>query len=511
MTNTHNSAKRVAKNTGFLYIRMGITVFVSLYVTRLVLGTLGAEDFGIYSLVAGMVSMLVFLNAAMTAATQRFMSYAQGERNLAKQKKIFNVSILLHFIIAIAVALLMELVGYFLLEGVLDIPIDRIAAAKLIFHFMVVSTFFTIISVPYDAVVNAHENMFFVAITGVLESFLKLAVAIYITYADYDKLIIFGLLMAAIAILMLIIKQVYCYKNYDEVKINFNKYFDLPLLKEMGSFASWSFLTSSTSMLSFYGQGIVLNIFFGPIVNAAQAISAQVSGQLSAFSTTMLKALNPLLAKSEGGGDRALMLNASIFGSKISSFLLMLFFIPVIVEMPYIFSLWLTDVPEFTIIFCRLLLVKNLIEQLFLTLNSSILAVGNIKKYQIWKSLFQLIPLPICYLLFLNDFPAYTLYIIFIFQSVIIGTVTLYFCKEYCDLSISDFIVNVVLRCMMTFILILGLTICCSVFFTDDFYRLILVLMTSFILFLFTVWFVGFNKKERATNRMFLSSYFSKT
>jgi len=505
-TTAHSSAKRVAQNTGFLYLRMVITVFISLYVTRLVLGSLGTEDFGIYNLVAGMVALLVFLNAAMAAASQRFMSYAQGEGNTDKQKNIFNVSVLLHFIIAIAVVLLLEVVGYFLFENVLDIPQNRMQAAKYVFQFMVVSTFFTIISVPYDAVINAHQNMLFVAITGVLEAFIKLAVAIYITYTDFDKLISFGLLMAVSAIVMLLIKRIYCHKNYSEVDVDVKKYFDKTLFKEMGGFASWSFLGTSTSMVANYGQIIVLNIFFGPLVNAAQAIAVQINGQLSSFAGIMLKALNPLIVKSEGAGERDFMLKASLLGGKLSFFLLMLFYVPVLIEMKFILQFWLLKVPAYTIVFCKLLLLKSLIEQLFITLNTSIFAVGEIKRFQIISSIINILPLITSYLIFLMGFPPEYTYFVFITFSIIGACNTLFFAKKYCLLSYSHFYRNIFCRCSLTFLCVYLFSSLPSVFLKEDFLRLFLVLSFSAIASLLTIWLVGFSKDERVSNKSFLVS-----
>lgn len=498
--NARNSAKRVAKNTGFLYARMAITVFISLYITRLVIGSLGVEDFGVYNLVAGMVAMLVFLNAAMASATQRFMSYARGQKDNDKQKNIFNVSIVLHLIVAFLVITLIEVVGYFLFDGVLDIPVNRIEAAKFVFHFMVVSTFFTIISVPYDAVINARENMFFVAVIGVSEAFLKLGVAVYITFTDYDKLISFGLLMAGVAITVLLIKVVYCHINYIEVELHIKKYFNLTLFKEMGGFASWSFLGTSTSMLSFYGQGIVLNVFFGPIVNAAQAVAAQVNGQLSAFSTIMMQALNPMIVKSEGSGNRELMLKASLLGAKLSFFLLMMFCIPVMVEMPIIFNFWLGNTPEHTVVFCQLLLIKTLIYQLVLPLNTSIRAVGNIKDYEIIKSSISFMPLIVSYILFSLGFPAYIIYLVFIVEAIISSSITLYFCKKLCNLDIKIFVINTFLRCVISFVTVLALVNFVGFFIENDFIRLIVKTIFSMFTFVFVVFYIGFSKKEREVN-----------
>lgn len=490
-------AKRVAKNTGILYAQMGITVFMSLYATRLVLAALGAEDFGIFNVVGGAIAMLTFLNAAMTGASQRFMSFAQGEGNAEKQKSIFNISVVLHFLIAIVVVLLLEVAGYFLFGDILKIAPDRLDIAKLIFQFLIASTFFTIISVPYDAVINAHENMLFVAILRIAEVILKLVIAFYITYTSFDKLLSFGLLMASLSIFLLVVRQIYCFNKYEEAVINIKKYYSKPLFKEMTSFASWSFLGASSGMIANYGQGIVLNMFFGTIVNAAQGIANQVSGQLGVFAGTMQKALNPMIAKSEGAGNRALMLKASMVGSKTSFFLLMITFIPVLIEMPYIFGLWLKDVPEYAVIFCRLLLLRNLIDQLYITLTSAISAEGNIRKFQIVSLILNFLPLIITYLLFEYNYPAYILYVVFIIFSLLSSLVVIYFTKINCELPILYYLKNVVVRSVSSFLLVLIVSLIPFYFIELGFIRLLAIVSTTLISFLVTVWFVGFTSEER--------------
>ena len=512
VTNKENSkANKVAVNTSFLYFRMFITVFISLYITRLLLGSLGAKDFGIYNLVAGMISMLVFLNAAMTSATQRFMSYAQGENETNKQKKIFNVSIILHLVIGLVLVFFIEISGLYLINNILDIPTDRNVATKYVFHFMVISTFFIVISVPYDAVINARENMFFVAVVGVVEALLKLAVAIFVTYTQNDKLITFGLLMALVSVLILITKRVYCHNKYIEVDVNIKKYFDYNLFKEMGKFASWSFLGTSSSMVSFYGQGVLLNIFFGPIVNAAQAIAAQVNGQLSAFSTTMMQALNPMLVKSEGGGDRELMLKASLFGAKVSFFLTMMFCVPVMVEMPVLFTLWLEEVPQYTIVFCQLLLVKTMIYQLVLPLNTSIHAVGNIKGFELIKSSVAIMPLIISYFIFSLGFPAFYIYIVFIGEACISSIITLYFCKKHCGLNIKEYLSNVFLRCLLSIIIVVILISSVNLLLDDELIRILVKMILFVFIFVLSLLFVGFNKKERSILTINMKSLYTKT
>jgi len=493
-----DTAHRVAKNTGFLYAKMAITVFISLYTTRLVLAALGVVDFGIFNVVAGAIAMLTFLNSAMASATQRFMSFSQGAGDHEKIKVIFNVSVLLHLCIAIILVLLLEIVGYFLFKSVLVIPMARLHIAKLIYQFMIVSTTFTVISVPYEAALNARENMLVFSVFGIIEAVLRLAIAFYITYANFDKLFIFGLLTAAISFILLLIKGIYCNKMYYECKIDIRNHFEKPVFNEMTKFAGWTFLGSSSSILANYGQGIVVNMFFGTIVNAAQGIAGQVSGQLGAFAMNMLKAINPVIDKSEGSRNRQKMLSVSMTGTKISFYLSILFIIPVYIEMPYILNIWLKSVPDYAVIFCRLLLIRNVIEQFYVTMGNSIVAVGKIRSYQINNTILNLFPLIIAYVLFKFGFPAYTLYLVFIGYAICDGILTLYFTKEVCGLSISLYLKEVIFPSLLTCVLVVVFSLIPFFFLHEGFLRLILVCATSTISFFIFVWMIGlsFGEKE---------------
>ncbi|QGY43925.1 hypothetical protein GM418_09725 [Maribellus comscasis] len=498
------AAKRVAVNTGILYARMAITVFISLYVTRLVLAALGTEDFGIFNVVGGAIAMLTFLNLAMTSATQRFMSYAEGEGDLEKQKYIFNVSVILHFLIAVIVILLLEAAGYFLFKGILKIPAERLPVAKLIFQFMLVSTFFTIISVPYDAVINAHENMLLVAILGIVEAVIKLAIAFYITYTSFDKLVLYGLAMAALSIFLLILKRIYCHRKYVEVQINFRKYRNKSLFKEMTGFAGWSLLNSGASIITMQGISIILNTFFGVLVNAAQGIAAQVSGQLMAFSTTMLKALEPVIVKSEGGKNRKQMLQASMTGNKLSYFLLVFFAAPAILEMPYVLGVWLKDVPEYAVVFCRLRLIAMFVIQLTVTFPTAIKAVGEIKQFSFWNSIIWAMLLPVSYLLFKLGASPETLYVIFIFMYAALSVSSVYFLKRFGGLSLKDFLINVVARCFSSSAISIGLASIPLFFMSPGIERLIIVVATNSVAFILFMFLIGLKENEK---QLFLSAF----
>lgn len=491
------SSHRVAKNTGILYARMGITMFISLYATRLVLAALGAEDFGLFNVVGGVIAMLGFLNASMAVATQRFMSFAQGTGDFEKVKRIFNMSTILHIGIALIIVFIFEIAGYFFLNGILKINPERLEATKIIYQFVVASTFFTVISVPYEAVIISHENMFLYAVLGILEAILKLAIAIYITYTAYDHLIMYGLFMAILSIFLLLIRRIYCQQKYPESKIDIRKHYDKGLLKEMGVFAGWSLLGTSSSVVASYGLGIVLNIFFGTIVNAAQGIANQIGGQLSVLAKTMMNALNPMIGKSAGAGKNELMLKAAMMGSKISFFMLGILYIPFLIDMPYILGLWLKDVPEYTIAFCRLLLLRNLIEQLQLPLTTSINAIGNISKFQKLNSLLNTLPIIAAYIFFSAGFSPISIYIYYLFNAVLMLSFVIYFAKIYCNLSVMEFVKNIVLRCVLIFIVSVCISLSSIVLFENEFLKLICIIFLSLSSFTILFWIWGLSSEER--------------
>lgn len=449
-----STSNRVIKNTGYLYAKMGITMFISLYTTRLILNSLGATDFGIFNIVGGAIAMLGFLNGAMAGATQRFMSYAEGEGRKDKQKSIFNVSVVLHFCIAILLGIVLLIAGYFFFDGILNIPADRIHAAKMIYYFMIASTMLTVMTVPYDAVLNAHENMLYYSLVGIVESVLKLAVAFIVVYTLSDKLIIYGALMAAISLVVMVIMRVYCRRKYEECVFAPRKYWSRGIMKEMTFFAGWSFLGSMSSLVGNYGYGIVVNHFFGVILNAAMGIVNQLNGQLMVFSNSMMKALNPVITKSEGSQDRNSMIRYSFIGCKFSFLLLAFIAVPVLIEAPFILRIWLKNVPEWTILFLRLQVIRTLLELLTQGLGTALSAEGRIKSLNISSLITNLTPLPILWLLFTLKFPPYWLYIVIIVIMVMGGNFfKLYYSYKYCNIKLSSYFQYVLKPCVLCAIL----------------------------------------------------------
>ncbi len=491
------TANRIIKNTGWLYGKMAITMFISLWSTRLVLNSLGASDFGVFNIVGGAIGMLGFLNAAMASSTQRFMSYSEGQGSSEKKLVIFNVSIVLHIFIAFLVGLLLIVGGIIFFTRILNIPEDRLFAAEIVYGSLIVSTVFTVLSVPYDAVMNAHENMRYFAFVGIIESLLKLSAAFFCVYTTYDKLIVYGILMACIPIVSLTIMRVYCHRKYAECKVNLRTYFSKKDAKEIISFAGWNFLGSIATFVGNYGQGIIANVFFGVIVNASMGVVRQLQGQLAVLNSNLLKALNPIITKSEGAGDRSLMIKWTLRGCKFSYIIVVWIVIPLWIEAEYILSIWLKKVPEGTVLFFRLQMIRFLLEQTAICLNTSLSAVGAVKETNLQASILSLVPIFVCYFLFRSGFQAEWLYISFIIVTFIQNFLKAKLCKKYCDINYINYIQDTIAPIFFLTFLMLLIGNIPSVLFGPSFIRLIYTFLFSWIALFIACYIYSLKDEER--------------
>ncbi|NLR60550.1 hypothetical protein HGH93_20745 [Chitinophaga polysaccharea] len=503
-------ANKVILNTGALYGRMLITVFISLYATRLVLNLLGAADYGLFNLISGVIAMLSFLNIAMTISTQRYMSFYLGTKDGHKLRTVFNASVLLHFILGLAMVLLFEMAGSYLFGHVLNYPVERTMAAKLIFQFMVVSAFFTIISVPYDATLIAQENMVMVAALGIVESLGKLLIAVALQYTGYDKLIVYGGLMALLTVLLLLFKQVYCGMKYDESRISIRRYFDRHLLKEMFAYAGWNMFGAGSVVARNQGLALLLNVFFGTIVNAAYGIANQVNAQLSYFSVTMLRALNPQIIKSEGSGDRPRMLRLAMIASKFSFYLLSFFAIPMMIEMPFVLQCWLKQVPEYTVMMCRLIVVATLINQLSAGIQVAVQSVGKIRKYQVVVSTMVLFNLPVAWLLLKAGYPSSAVLVSAIAIEVVSGIYRMIAAKKITGLSPWLFTRQVVIRAVVPVLLSVTLAGIPQLFLPPGFVRLGITTLVSVAGMVVWVRLIGLTPEETTKIMQLFSRALSK-
>ena len=493
-----NAANKVAFNTGIQCLKILLTMFISLYSTKLVINALGVTDYGIYNLVAGVVTMFSFMNAAMSAANLRFFSHAIGENDYTKLKICFSNSLLLHFLIGIILCFGLEIVGYVLFEYVLEIPIDKLSTAKIIFQSMLIGTFISVLLVPYDAIINAHEDMLPLTIIAFVDSMLKFTIALYISYSitTHNKLFFYGILIPASGIIVLLLKVAYAKYKYAKIT-SFSLKYDRKMMNRMLTFVSWNMFETLGRVFSNQGIAVVLNKFFGTVTNTSFAVASQVNGYLNLSSVTLLGAINPQIIKSEGANNRERMLFLSTLASKISFFLLAFFAIPIIIGMPFILKLWLHTVPDNTVLFCQLIVVASLMSQLCIGLHTAILAVGKIKYYQIIICILNISIIPLGIIFYSLSLPIYSIFILLIGIQASVGVVRLYFAKKVAGLAVKDYVFNVVVclfvPCVITFII--------STFISHvilfGFFQFIIILILSTIVYSVLFYSISLTKYEQ--------------
>jgi len=371
---------------------------ISLYTSREILRILGVEDFGIYTLVGGIVLLFSILNNAMSSATQRFLNIEIGARNLLKVRKIFSMSINIHTIIALLILILAETVGIWVLNTKLNIPADRMHAANIVYQISIVITLLEVIRVPYHAVVLAYERMLFFAVTGICQSIAKLFVVLSLVWFEsFDKLLIYSFLLLLVVVVNNIVFFYYCVKSFAS-QVNYLFERDNMLFKQLLSFSSWSLLGQAAVLGSTQGVNILLNIFFGVVANAALGVANQVYGALFAFVSNAQVAFNPQVIQRYSNGDKFGHIQLVLQASRFSFFLFAIVCCPILIGTDYVLSVWLSSVPIYADDFVKIILLSALINSLAGPLWMSAYAVGNIKKYQIILSILTFLSLPIGYI-----------------------------------------------------------------------------------------------------------------
>lgn len=493
-----STTSRIATNTIFLYLNVAVKALVSLYVTRLVLDALGASDYGIYNVVGGLISMLCFLNTSMASVTQRFMNYNQGIGDLLRLKSIFNISIVFHLAIAVIVVVMMVALKPVFFEHMLNIDADKVYAASCLYYFAMVSTAFTIMTVPYDAVLNSHENMRYYFYVGMVQSALNLLAAIYICNYHGERLIVYGFFMSAIAIITMIIMRVYCKRHYEECVFSPRKYYRKELFTDVFKYSGWEFVGHSSGTFFGWASNIVINKFFGTVVNAAAGISNQLSGQLQVLSSNLMKAVNPVMVKYESSGNRDKMFQMTISSCKLSLFCLFLVSIPFYAECDYILNIWLKSVPKGALLFCQLMVILRLIEQATLPLKTAIDAIGKVK----WLNIFILFTgiLQICmiYGFFSVGLPPYMWIVAMTIIAFVYSVYKVAYCACFAGMDWKQYVKEVVFRSVISYALPIVVSIAITAFFPSSFFRLIAVLVVS-TLFCCTMFYLcGLNAMEKA-------------
>jgi len=478
---------------------MFFTMGVSLYTTRIVLNALGVVDFGIYNVVGGVVSMLAFLSASMATATQRFFSFELGKKNHLQLNKIFCMSVNIHAIIALFVLLVAESIGLWFLNNKLMIPLDRIEAANWVYQFSVASFIVTIMGVPYNATIISNERMKIYAYISIIDVLMKLIIVFSLLWIRYDKLKIYAVLTFFVTVIIFMIYKVYCKRNF--TSSNFKLYWDKKLFITLLNYSGWNLFGSAAGITMGQGVNILLNIFFGPTVNAARGVAFQVRGAVNMLVTNFQVAINPQIVKSFASNDLKYMHQIIFQGSKFSFFLLYIFALPILIETEFILNLWLNNVPEYTIIFTRLALVNVLIDSLSGPLMSAAQASGNIKKYQAVVGGLLLLILPLSYVFLKVGFgPEITLYIS-ILISIIAMLVRLHIISSLVGFPIISFMKKVLVRIVLVAVISILSPLVLIQMMEYDLTRTIFVLSCSLISVLFSVYWFGITDKERGLIR----------
>lgn len=491
------NSRKILSNTIFLYIRIIVSTIISLWTVPIILENLGVEDYGIYNLVAGLIAMLSFLNVSMIVSTQRFMSVSLGKEDKSIISNVFNVGLVIHILLGLLIVCLLEICSLFIFDNFLNISPERIGASKLLFQFLILNMFVMVISVPFDAAINAHEDMMAFSIISIFDFVLRFILAFSLAFIKTDLLVFYGFGLLCISILILIIKSTYRYYRYSNLRVRLRSKFDSSLMKDMMKFTGLNVIGSFAIVGSKQGMAVIYNLFFGTIANTAYGIANQVNGAISYFSTTLPNAINPQLMQSEGANDRDRVISMSLISSKFSTIILACFAIPLIIEMPYVLQLWLTEVPMYTVELCRMILVLSLFYQSSTGLMSAVQAVGNMKNYQISLSILYLLTLPISYVGLLYYKSILIPLVVCIVMEVMSLIVRIVFANKLVGVSIKEFVVKIVLPLLICILISSIIPYFLASFFSPSLGRVVLTTVSFLSIFFVLQWYILYNNSDK--------------
>lgn len=437
-----SSTKNIAKNSLFLYLRMFLNMGVGLFTAGIVLNTLGITDYGIYNIVGGFVSMFSFLNSSMSSATQRFLSFDLGKNDLEQLKKTFSTTVTIHFGIALLIVLALETFGLWYINNKLNVPADRMTAVNIVFQFSVLSSFFSIIQVPYNALITAHERFNVYAYISFVEIAFKLLILYFLVHVEHDKLILYSILLFASSFIVRMIYRVYCRRNFPESKYSF--YFDRAYFKTLLSYTGWNLFGNIAGVAKGQGNNLVLNIFFGTVMNAAYGITVMIQGLVTNFVSNFQSAVNPQIVKNYAMGNIERSIKLIHQSAKFSFGLMLTLAVPILISLQFILDLWLKTYPLESITFIQLSFINILIDTISNPIMFGLQATGKMKWYQIVVGTLLFLNLPISYLLIKITNQPEVIFKVSIFISLLALACRLYFLKIQVNVPVRDFLINVI-------------------------------------------------------------------
>lgn len=497
MKGNSKNSKRIAKNTLVLYFRMLFLTIVSLYTSRVILDALGVEDYGIYNVVAGFIMMFNMIKTALINANSRFINYEIGRGNSERLSLVFSTAIIVHIGIALIITLIAETVGLWYVNNVMVLPQERIGAANWCYQFSIFNFCMIMINIPYRACIIAHEKMTTFAYVSIVEGVGQLLIAYLVMWSPMDKLIYYALLLFILQNGIRFIYQSYCRKRFSECKFRF--VYDRETTKQLLSFSFWNIFGNGASVLKSYGGNLILNLFFGPSVNAARGLSLNVSHAVSNFSTNILVAMTPQITQSYAKRDYTYMFNLINKGTRFSFYLLFIISLPVIVNAEYILQIWLKEVPEYTVIFVRLLMANSLIFVITRPLVTAQNATGNIKAFQIAVGVIELLNLPISYLTLWLGYPPYSVFIVAVALEIVAVFVRIFMLPQTISaFSPASFIKDVIVKCAVLSLLSAVVPYLFTRWFNNGTFLCFLINCAVCVLSTgIVVWVYGISKGER--------------
>ena len=490
---TESTGKRLAKNTAYMYVRMVILTVITLYTSRIVLQQLGVDDFGIYGVIGSVVAMFSSLRGLFATSTQRFVNYSMGEGKFDKVCTIFNMSILIHVIISIALFVLGEGLGIWFIECKMSIDPSRVFATHWVLQFSLLSVVISMITTPFDALVLAHEKMNFYAYIAVLEAVLRLAIVFALAYSPIDKLILYAILQFIITIIVFLVNLWYCRSRFSECR--FKRVWDKKIFIDMSAFAGWNFLGNTAFAITQNGLNMLINTFSGVVANAARTIAYQANAALGKALDSVTTVINPYCTKTYASGQIERTLDVIYFASKIYIILQIFIALPLCVFSKEILLLWLGQVPDYTIGFMKIIMLHSVIRSIHYPLNNLFKTVGNLKRYQLAEISILSLPLLASYILLRQGCEPYVVFWTLIIFEVINYVAIIAIAKEDAHLPIRTYLKRTIIPCAISVIITLGGYSLCMAY-SGLYYRLFFLIISMAVV-LAIMFCIGLNAYER--------------
>lgn len=493
--NNQADNKRLAINTILLYIRMFFLMIVMFYTSRVVLNALGIEDFGIYNAVAGFVAMFNLFSASITVAITRFITFELGKKENQKLDSVFSSSVNVQLIMIIIVVVIAETLGLWFLNAKMVIPHDRMVAANYVYQSTILALAVNLFNIPYNAAIIAHEKMSAFAYISIIDAVLRLLTAFAILYTVSDKLIVYGVLTVIISIILRSIYTVYCKRKFSECSYHF--IIDRDILKNMLSYAGWTYIGTSGALLRDQGGIILINLFFGPVVNAARGISVQVQTAVNNFAQNFMTAINPQITKSYAFGDIEHMKYLISKGTRFGYFLVLLLSLPILLNTEYILRIWLRTVPEQTVEFVRLSIIFVLSESISNPLITSASASGRIRNYQLLVGGIQFANFPLTWILFKLGYPSASVLVVAILLSQCCLVARLYILRGMIGLSFRNFLLHSYMPILLVTWVSFIIPSLAAFGLNETFLGLVISIMLCFLSASFSIYYIGLTKSEK--------------